>query len=51
MNRIDIVLIVLIALALLLAVRSLYKAKKSGKSCSCGGDCSRCAQKGHHNRK
>ena len=38
----DILLIVLIAAALVLAVRSVIRAKKSGKSCSCGCDCSRC---------
>ena len=43
MTIVDILLIVLIAGALLLAVRSVYKAKKAGKSCSCGGDCSRCS--------
>lgn len=43
MNPVDILLLVLIAAAVILAVRSVYRAKKSGKSCSCGGDCSRCS--------
>ena len=43
MQIIDIVLGILIAAAVLLAIRSVYKAKKAGKCCSCGGDCSRCA--------
>lgn len=37
---------VLAVLALLagLAVRSLYKDKKKGKSISCGGDCNHCSK-------
>ncbi len=41
-------LLVLAAVAAVaaLAARSLWRAHKSGKSCSCGGDCSHC--KGCH---
>ncbi len=36
--------IVLAALATVvaLAIRSVWRDHKKGKSCSCGGDCSRC---------
>lgn len=37
------VLAVLVLLAGL-AVRSLYKDKKKGKSISCGGDCNHCSK-------
>ncbi len=37
-----IVLLVLIAVCGL-AIRSIIKDKKSGKSCSCGGSCSGCS--------
>lgn len=33
--------VIVLALAAL-AVRSMIKSKKSGKSIQCGGDCSRC---------
>lgn len=36
-----IVLLVLTG-AVILSIRSMRKAKKSGKSLQCGGDCSRC---------
>lgn len=36
----------LLALAVGLAIRSIWKDHKNGKSCSCGGDCSHC--KGCH---
>lgn len=41
-------LIVLAALmgAVALAIRSIWRDHKRGKSCSCGGDCARC--KGCH---
>ncbi len=41
-------LIVIAALVglVVLAVRSMWRDHKSGKSCSCGGDCSHC--KGCH---
>ena len=36
----------IILLLAALACRSIYKDKKAGKSCGCGGDCSQC--KGCH---
>lgn len=47
---------VVIAVAAAAALRSIYKQKKSGKSISCGGDCSHCALAelencGHRDRK
>ena len=43
MGMVDFVLLAAIALAVILAVRSIRKARRSGKSCTCGGDCARCA--------
>ncbi len=40
------IILALVVLAAGLAVRSLWKDHKAGKSCSCGGDCSHC--KGCH---
>lgn len=41
------ILVALIVLGIVgLAVRSIIKDKKSGKSCSCGGSCSGCAGSG-----
>ncbi len=37
-----IVVLSLVAAAVILAVRSMIKDKKAGKSLQCGGDCSRC---------
>ncbi|MCI8521756.1 MAG: FeoB-associated Cys-rich membrane protein [Lachnospiraceae bacterium] len=37
-----IVVLSLVAAAAILAVRSMVKDKKAGKSLQCGGDCSRC---------
>ncbi|RKI85928.1 FeoB-associated Cys-rich membrane protein [bacterium 0.1xD8-71] len=37
-----IIVLALVAGAVVLAVRSMIKAKKAGKSLQCGGDCSRC---------
>ncbi len=37
-----IVVLSLVAAAAILAVRSMIKDKKAGKSLQCGGDCSRC---------
>ena len=49
MGAVDIVLILLIAAILGLAIRYIYKAKKSGKKCigcpdsgSCSGSCGSC---------
>lgn len=36
------IVLALVVLAVALAVRSLWKGRKSGKSCSCGGDCPHC---------
>ncbi len=33
---------VIVLALVVLAVRSMIKSKKSGKSIQCGGDCSRC---------
>ncbi len=38
------VVLVILAFVIALAVRSLYKDKKNGKSISCGGDCSHCSK-------
>ena len=48
MNPIDYLLLLLIAGAMFLALRRMYKDRKSGKSCSCGSGssfagCSACA--------
>lgn len=43
MQTVDVILILLLAAAVILAIRSMIRAKKAGKSCSCGGDCSRCS--------
>ena len=37
-----IVVLSLVAAAAILAVRSMVKDRKAGKSLQCGGDCSRC---------
>ena len=50
MNAIDYILLAGIGLALLLAIRHIIKAKKQGKCCSCGGDCS-CCKSGCHTTK
>ncbi len=42
----NIIVIAVLAAIAALAVRSLWRDHKSGKSCACGGDCSRC--KGCH---
>lgn len=36
------VVLMMVAAAVVLAVRSMIKDKKAGKSLQCGGDCSRC---------
>ena len=44
MNAIDVLLLILLIVILALAVRKIYRDKKSGKMCSCGctgsGGCS-----------
>lgn len=41
------IIVGLIVLAIVvLAVRSMYKNKKAGNSCSCGSSCSGCASSG-----
>lgn len=42
----QIIVIAVLAGAVALAIRSMWKDRKNGKSCSCGGDCSHC--KGCH---
>ncbi len=37
-----IIVLVIVAAAIIFAVRSLYKDHKNGKSISCGGDCTHC---------
>ena len=37
-----IITLVVIATAVILAVRSMIRDKKNGKSLQCGGDCSHC---------
>lgn len=37
-----VIVLAIVAGAVALAVRSMIKDKKSGKSIHCGGDCSRC---------
>ena len=37
-----VITLVIIATAVLLAVRSMVRDKKNGKSFQCGGDCSHC---------
>ena len=41
----DVIVGIVVALLVVLAVRSMVKAKKAGKS-MCGGDCGNCAMKG-----
>ena len=41
----DVIVGIVVALLVVLAVRSMLKTKKSGKS-MCGGDCNSCAIKG-----
>lgn len=36
------VVAVILAVAVVLGIRGMIRAKKSGKSLQCGGDCSRC---------
>ena len=36
------IVLVIVAGAVALAIRSMIKDKKAGKSLQCGGDCSRC---------
>jgi hypothetical protein len=43
MNAFDIILLTVLAGAVILAILSIRRNKKNGRSCSCGGDCSRCA--------
>lgn len=40
------IVFLIILVALFFAVRSMYKAKKSGKLCSCGGNCGGCPSAG-----
>ena len=42
----EIIVIAVIGVAVALAIRSLWRDHKNGKSCSCGGDCPHC--KGCH---
>lgn len=37
-----IIVLAIVAFAAALAIRSMIRSKKAGKSISCGGDCSRC---------
>ena len=36
------IVLLIVACAVWLAIRSMVKDKKAGKSLQCGGDCSRC---------
>ena len=50
MNLIDYLLLLLIAGAVILALRKIHKDRKNGKSCSCGssscsGSCAGCSAK------
>lgn len=38
-----IIVLVLVVAACVLAIRSMIKDKKSGKSIQCGGDCKKCS--------
>lgn len=42
----SVLIIVALAVAVSLALRSMWRDHKAGKSCSCGGDCPHC--KGCH---
>ncbi len=46
----DVIVGIVVALLVVLAVRSMLKAKKSGKN-MCGGDCSNCAGCAMHDSK
>ena len=37
-----VVVLAVVAVAVALAIRSMNKAKKAGRSIQCGGDCGRC---------
>lgn len=37
-----VVVLAVVAVAVAMAVRSMVKAKKAGRSIQCGGDCRRC---------
>lgn len=37
-----IIVLAIVIIAAVLAIRSIIKNKKAGKSIQCGGDCSRC---------
>ena len=41
-----IVVLAVVIAVVALAVRSMIRDKKAGKSCHCGGDCNKCG--GHH---
>ena len=45
------IVLVVLALIVFLIIRSMVKAKKNGKSISCGGDCKNCGGGCHQNRK
>lgn len=42
-----IIVLAIVAGAAALAIRSMIKDKKAGKSLQCGGDCTRCSGKCH----
>ena len=41
-----VIVLAIVAAAAALAIRSMIKDKKAGKSIQCGGDCSRCRSNG-----
>ncbi len=43
----NLIVIAVLALAVGLAIRSIWKSHKSGGGCSCGGNCSSCSGCGH----
>ena len=45
------IVLVVLGLIVFLIIRSMVKAKKNGKSISCGGDCKNCGGGCHQNRK
>lgn len=46
MNFPTLIVLIIVVFVAFLAVRSMYKAKKSGKSCSCGGNYGGCPSAG-----
>jgi hypothetical protein len=45
MSIADYVIIIIISLGVMVAILSIYKQKKSGKCCGCGGGCTSCSRR------